>query len=69
MAIGLHDDLIDLERAAWQEIQAGHLTVKTALAVQAGVTAFAAREDVDASRYEVEMELKRIVRHPAPAEA
>lgn len=69
MAIELPDDLIDLERAAWREIQEGHLTVDTATAVQQAVTAFAAREDVGASRYEVEMELKRIVRHPAPVEA
>lgn len=69
MAIELPDDLIQLERAAWQEIQDGQLTLDTALAVQAGVTAFTGREDVDASRYEVEMQLKRIVRHPEPADA
>ncbi|MPY47191.1 hypothetical protein [Streptomyces acidicola] len=63
MAIELPDDLIEHERAAWGEIQRGQLTVDTALAVHAGVGAFIARDEVDASRYEVEMELKRIVRH------
>ncbi|MDX3243679.1 hypothetical protein [Streptomyces sp. ME18-1-4] len=56
------DSLLDLERAAWQEIQAGRLTVDTA---QAAVTAFAAEGGHD--RHEVEMELKKTVRHPAPA--
>ncbi|MDX2528075.1 hypothetical protein [Streptomyces europaeiscabiei] len=61
MAIELSDDLLALESAAWQEIQEGRLTVGTATAVQAAVTAFAA--EVGAGRYEVEMELKRAVRH------
>lgn len=60
------DELIELERSAWTEIQAGELTVKTALAVHEGITAYVAREDVDTSRRDVEKALKRIVRHPEP---
>jgi hypothetical protein len=56
-------DLLALEARAWEEIQAGALTVDTAHAVHDAVTAFAAKAGRD--RYEVEMELKRIVRHPA----
>lgn len=61
MAIELSDDLIALETAAWQEIQAGKLSVGTATAVQAAITAYAA--ETGAGRYEVEMELKKTVRH------
>lgn len=66
MAIDLPDDLIELERTAWAEIQAGTLTVETALAVQAGISALATRTDVEASRLDIEMTLKRLVRHPSP---
>lgn len=59
-------DLLALEARAWEEIQAGALTVATAGAVQAGVTAFAAETEVD--RYAVEMGLKKAVRHAEPAE-
>jgi hypothetical protein len=52
--IDFPDDLIELERSAWEQIQAGALTVDTARAVQDGV-----------GRYDVEMGLKRAVRHPA----
>lgn len=55
------DDLIALERAAWEELQAGQLTPETAAAVQAAVTAHAEQAGVD--RYTVEMALKRAVRH------
>lgn len=61
MAIELTDDLLALERAAWAELQAGRLTPTTAAAVQAAVTAHAEQAGVD--RYEVEMALKRGVRH------
>ncbi|RVU28873.1 hypothetical protein EOT10_03155 [Streptomyces antnestii] len=61
-AIEFPDDLIALERSAWEEIQAGALTVPTALAVHEGVTAFAAESEL--SRLDVEMQLKRVVRHP-----
>ncbi|WP_078897702.1 hypothetical protein [Streptomyces rimosus] len=64
MAIELTDDLIKLEEAAWAEIQAGALTTDTAEAVQAAVTAHAAA--TGQSRYDVERELKRRVRHPEP---
>lgn len=54
--------LLALETTAWEEIQAGRLTVGTAAAVQAAVTAFAA--DGGHDRYTVEMGLKKAVRHP-----
>ncbi|MER5584139.1 hypothetical protein ABT090_21205 [Streptomyces asoensis] len=61
------DTLLQLEHAAWEEIQAGRLTVPTAVAVQAAVTKFAAEQGYD--RYAVEMGLKRAVRHPQPVDA
>ena len=61
--IDFPDDLIELESAAWQEIQAGRLTVATAGAVQAAVTAYAAKTGT--GRYDIEMGLKKTVRHPA----
>lgn len=61
MAIELPDDLIELERTAWAEIQAGQLTVATATAVHERLTEFAQEAGVD--RYKAEMELKRVVRH------
>lgn len=63
MAIELTDELIELERAAWAEQQANALTVETAARVQAAITAHA--EATGQSQYEVERELKRVVRHPA----
>lgn len=53
--------LLALETTAWEEIQAGRLTVDTAAAVQAAVTEFAA--DGGHDRYAVEMGLKKAVRH------
>ncbi|MFC9607510.1 hypothetical protein ACFTTN_29160 [Streptomyces niveus] len=61
MAIELADELIELERAAWAEQQAGALTIPTALAVQTAVTTHS--KATDQSRYDVEQELKRVVRH------
>ncbi|MDX5563788.1 hypothetical protein PYK79_11035 [Streptomyces sp. ID05-04B] len=55
--------LLALEHTAWQQIQAGTLTVDTAAAVQQAVTAYA--DEHGHQRYEVEMGLKRAVRHPA----
>jgi hypothetical protein len=63
VSIEYPSDLIELETAAWAEIQAGALTVDTALAVHQGIAAFIARDDVDATRYDVEMGLKKTVRH------
>ena len=63
MAIDLPADLLALEHAAWTEIQNGALTVDTAAAVQAAVTKFAA--DHGQRRDEVEMGLKKAVRHGA----
>ncbi|MFD5788554.1 hypothetical protein ACFWH1_18270 [Streptomyces sp. NPDC127037] len=62
MAIELTDELIALEQAAWAEQQENRLTVETAARVQAAVTDHAAA--TEQSRYEVERELKRVVRHP-----
>lgn len=62
MAIELSDDLIQLERAAWAEIQAGVLTVASAAAVQAAVTEHA--KATGQPRDVVEAELKRRVRYP-----
>lgn len=61
MAIELNDDLIQLERTAWAEQQAGALTVASAAAVQLAVTAWA--EATGQPRDVVEAELKRQVRH------
>ncbi|MFF1258710.1 MULTISPECIES: hypothetical protein [unclassified Streptomyces] len=66
-AIDFPDDLIALERAAWEQIKAGALTVNTMFAVQQAVTAVAA--EVGEPRIDVEMELKRLVRHPEPEAA
>lgn len=65
--IELPDDLIKLERSAWTEIQAGTLTVDTALAVHEALTAFTAESGQ--SRFDVEMALKKRVRHPEPEAA
>lgn len=59
--IDFPDNLIALERSAWEEIQAGRLTPATAHAVQDAVTAYAADAGLD--RYTVEMGLKQVVRH------
>ncbi|MCX5335495.1 hypothetical protein [Streptomyces sp. NBC_00140] len=67
--IDFPDDLIELERSAWAEIQRGELTVDTARAVHDAIAAYVARDDVDATRLDVEMQLKRIVRHPETADA
>ncbi|RYJ26491.1 hypothetical protein CU044_3784 [Streptomyces sp. L-9-10] len=58
--------MIELERRAWQEQQHGALTVDTASAVQASITAHAAA--TGQNRYEVEKALKAAVRHPEPDE-
>ncbi|MFH8619147.1 hypothetical protein ACH4E8_29355 [Streptomyces sp. NPDC017979] len=59
--IELPDELIALEQTAWEEIQAGALTIPTAAAVQAAITAHA--EATGQGRYAVEKALKRAVRH------
>lgn len=55
--------LIALESRAWADIQAGTLTVDTAQAVHAAVSEYA--EQAGMPRYEVEMGVKRAVRHAA----
>lgn len=59
--IDFPQDLLALERSAWEEIQAGQLTPATAHAVQDAVTGYAAEAGLD--RYTVEMGLKQAVRH------
>ncbi len=56
------DDLVQLERSAWEAAQRGELTAAQAADVQAAITAHAAATGLD--RYTVEMALKRAVRHP-----
>lgn len=53
--------LLALESRAWEEIQAGRLTVATAHAVHQGVAEYAEASGV--ARYDVEMGLKQAVRH------
>jgi hypothetical protein len=68
VAIDLPPNLIALERSAWAEIQAGTLTVATAWAVHEGVAAFvqqAKEAGNPVGRLDVEMGLKKAVRHPA----
>jgi len=63
-------NLIELERSAWQEIQDGMLTVATALAVHQGVAAFvqqAKEAGNPVARLDVEMGLKKAVRHETAA--
>jgi hypothetical protein len=68
VTIDYPNDLIELERTAWQAQQAGTLTPEQALAVQVRITEHAAEAGLD--RYTVEMALKKAVRHPEgePAE-
>lgn len=54
-------DLLELERSAWAAIQAGALTPELADAVQRRVAEFA--EETGLPRYDVEMALKKAVRH------
>lgn len=64
--IDFPEPLIALERSAWAEIQAGALTVPTALAVHQGIAAFvrqAKEAGSEVSRIDVEMGLKQAVRH------
>ena len=65
MTITFPAHLLALEARAWEEIQAGALTVDTARAVHEGVSAYAAEAGV--GRYEVEMGLKKAVRHAPSA--
>ncbi|PVD01359.1 hypothetical protein [Streptomyces sp. CS014] len=61
--IDIPPHLIELERAAWAEQQAGALTYETAAAVQAAYTEHAAATD-GVGRLELEMATKKVVRHP-----
>ncbi|MFB7461330.1 hypothetical protein [Streptomyces sp. NPDC056188] len=56
-------DLLDLERSAWAAQQAGTLTTEQAAAVHEAIGAFA--EHAQMPRLDVEMGLKKAVRHPA----
>ncbi|WP_405944774.1 hypothetical protein [Streptomyces sp. NBC_00932] len=64
MATDIPEDLIELERSAWAEIQEGRLTVETAAAVQARI-----RELADGNpqqRLRIEEAVKKAVRYPEP---
>ncbi|MFE2737249.1 hypothetical protein [Streptomyces sp. NPDC059349] len=64
------DDLIALERSAWEQIQAGTLTVETALAVREGIDKFVAERKAAGGgvrRMDVELGLKRLVRYKPAA--
>ncbi|MET9923404.1 MULTISPECIES: hypothetical protein [unclassified Streptomyces] len=60
--IDIPPHLIELEAAAWAEQQAGALTVASATAVQTAITEHAIAKGVP--RYELEMAVKKAVRHP-----
>ncbi|MCR8943948.1 hypothetical protein NW249_17630 [Streptomyces sp. OUCMDZ-4982] len=62
--IDIPPHLVELERAAYAEQQAGALTVATAAAVQQAITKHAAATN-GLSRYELERAVKAAVRHPA----
>lgn len=66
MTIDFPADLLALETRAWEEIQAGALTVDTAHAVHVGIDEFV-QQAKDAgnpvARIDVEMGLKKAVRH------
>lgn len=62
MTTDLPADLLAAETTAWAEIQAGTLTVPTALAVHTAVAAHAAASGM--ARIDVEEAVKRAVRHP-----
>lgn len=66
-SIEFPEDLIELERSAWAQIQRGELTVDAARAVHEGIAKFAAEAGL--GRYDVEMGLKRVVRHAEDAAA
>lgn len=61
------DDLLAAEREAWAAHQAGQMTVAQANAVQDAVTAHAKAAGLP--RVEVEMALKKAVRHAEHASA
>ncbi|MFF4943748.1 hypothetical protein [Streptomyces rubiginosohelvolus] len=61
--IDIPPHLIELERAAWAEQQAGALTFATADAVQAAYREHAKATD-GVGRLELEMAVKKLVRHP-----
>jgi hypothetical protein len=60
VTIDFPDTLLALESRAWADIQAGTLTVDTAQAVHAAVTAFA--EEAGLRRIDVELGVKAAVR-------
>ncbi|MGW6484180.1 hypothetical protein ACWGDS_41195 [Streptomyces sp. NPDC055059] len=64
------DDLIALERSAWEQIQAGTLTVGTARAVREGIDNFVAERKAagnEVRRMDIELGLKWLVRYKAAA--
>ncbi|MET9122068.1 hypothetical protein [Streptomyces sp. NPDC004528] len=72
MAIDFADELIVLEGSAWEQIQAGALTVDTVRAVHEGVAASvtqAKEAGNPVGRLDVEMGLQKVVRHAEPEAA
>jgi hypothetical protein len=67
VAINFPTELLDLERTAWVAAQQGALTADQAAAVHAATVAFS--EEAGLPRLDVEMGLKRVVRHPETVEA
>lgn len=65
-SIDFPEDLLALERSAWEAIQAGTLTPEQAHAVHQRVAEFA--EEAELPRLEVEMGLKQAVRHAEAAD-
>ncbi|MCX4596051.1 hypothetical protein OG819_42320 [Streptomyces sp. NBC_01549] len=64
-SIEFPEDLIELERSAWAQIQRGELTVATARKVHEAVAAFA--EQAGLRRMDVELGLKTLVRYETAA--
>ncbi|MFD8142534.1 hypothetical protein [Streptomyces sp. NPDC059708] len=65
MAIEPPNELLELERVAWTEIQEGRLTIETVAAVQTAITEYATEHGLN--RYELEKAVKTAVRHPKPS--
>lgn len=65
MAIEPPNELIELEKTAWAEIQKGRLTLETANKVQDALNEYAAEHGL--SRRELEQAVKTAARHSEPS--
>ncbi|MCX4647969.1 MULTISPECIES: hypothetical protein [unclassified Streptomyces] len=64
------DELIALERSAWEQFQAGTPTVQTVLAVREGIDRYLAEWKAagdEVRRMDVQPRLKRLVRYESTA--